>query len=97
MRIRRDERRRDELIAELRTARLVPGCVVSGIEHRKAATIVRTGLPTVDYRRRTLHRHLDEDLFMDLAADAAVRVRRTRRHLLEMRTERAIPSMVDGA
>jgi hypothetical protein len=74
LRIRRGENRRDELIAELQTARLVPACVVSGIEHRLAATIVRAGLPTVEYRRRTLHRHLDEHLFVDIAADAAVRV-----------------------
>jgi hypothetical protein len=65
---------RADLIAELQTARLVTAVVVPGIEHQAAAAILRTGLPTVEHRRRTLQRRIDEHLFLDTAARAGVRV-----------------------
>ncbi|MEV8614974.1 hypothetical protein AB0383_44960 [Amycolatopsis sp. NPDC051373] len=74
LRVHRSYSRHTELIAELQTARLTPACIVKGIEHQNAEAIVRAGLPTVEYRRRTLHRHLDEHLFVDTTADAGVRV-----------------------
>ncbi|MFI5593612.1 hypothetical protein ACIA5G_51910 [Amycolatopsis sp. NPDC051758] len=75
--LRRETRRADhhaELIAELRRSALTPACFVPGIEHQAAAAIVRAGLPTVEHRRRTLHRRIDEHLFLDTTARAAVRV-----------------------
>ncbi|MFC4086539.1 hypothetical protein [Amycolatopsis samaneae] len=45
-----------------------------GIEHQAAAAIVRTGLPTIEHRRRTLHRRIDEHLFLDVDARTGVRV-----------------------
>ncbi|MGW4529160.1 hypothetical protein [Amycolatopsis sp. NPDC004378] len=70
-------RRRDhraELLAELETARLVPAVFVPGIEHQAAEAIVRVSLPTVEHRRRTVQRRIDEHLFLDPASRAGVRV-----------------------
>jgi hypothetical protein len=61
------------LIAELRRAQLIPACSLLGIADPAAAEIVRTGLPTVQHQRRTLHRHTEEHLFLDTAAWAGVR------------------------
>lgn len=68
------EDRNAVLIAQLQAARLVPAVFVPGIEHQAAAAIIRSGLPCVTYRRRTLHRRLDEHLFLDADALTAVRV-----------------------
>ncbi|MEV6639691.1 hypothetical protein [Amycolatopsis sp. NPDC051371] len=76
-RMRRRTRRVDrhaDVIAELQRSRLIPACFVPGIEHQAAAAIVRAGLPTVEHRRRTLQRRIDEHLFLDTTARAAVRV-----------------------
>jgi hypothetical protein len=83
---------RAELIAELQTARLVPAVFLPGIEHQDAGEIVRTGLQGVVYQRRTLHRHINEHLFLDVAARTGVRVmacwddraRRGRMHVAEV-------------
>jgi hypothetical protein len=76
-RLRRETHRADhraELIAELQRSPLTPACFVPGIVHQAAAAIVRAGLPTVEHRRRTLQRRIDEHLFLDTAAWAGVRV-----------------------
>jgi hypothetical protein len=83
---------RAELIAELQTAPLVPAVFLPGIEHQDAGEIVRTGLQGVVYQRRTLHRHINEHLFLDVAARTGVRVmacwddraRRGRMHVAEV-------------
>lgn len=69
-----DEDRYAAVLAELQAAPLVPAVFVPGIEHQAAAAIVRVGLPSVTYRRRTLHRSLDEHVFLDSDARTAVRV-----------------------
>jgi hypothetical protein len=66
--------RHADVIAELQRSRLTPACFVPGIEHQAAAAIVRAGLATVEHRRRTLQRRIDEHLFLDTAARAGVRV-----------------------
>ncbi|HET6287643.1 MAG TPA: hypothetical protein VFG15_12955 [Amycolatopsis sp.] len=68
------EERRADLIAELQTTRLMPAVVVPGIEHQAAAAIVQAGLPIVEYQRRTLHRRIDEHLFLDVPARTGVRI-----------------------
>jgi hypothetical protein len=75
------------LIAELRRAQLFPACSLLGIAHSAATEIVRTGLPTVQHQRRTLHRHTEEHLFLDTATWAGVRVvacRDVRTHRVRM-------------
>ncbi|WP_103349776.1 hypothetical protein [Amycolatopsis sp. CA-128772] len=73
-RIFRTDDRRGALVAALQTAQLSPAVFVPGIEHRAAAAIVRSGLPSVEHRRRTLHRRIDEHLFLDIEAGTGVRV-----------------------
>ncbi|MEC3974285.1 hypothetical protein [Amycolatopsis sp. H20-H5] len=95
-RIWRDEHRRAALITELQSAALVPALFVPGIEHRGAAAIVATGMPTVEYRRRTLHRRIDEHLILDVEAGTGVRVmacwddraHRVRMHVAEVGASR---------
>ncbi|MEV6871670.1 NACHT domain-containing protein [Amycolatopsis sp. NPDC051128] len=70
----RGEDRIHELVAELQTAQLVPAVFVPGIRHQNAAAIVAAGLPEVTYGRRTVHRRLDEYLFLDIEAGGGVRV-----------------------
>ena len=74
-RLSRDEDRLyTAVVTELQTARLRPAAAVPSIGHPAAASIARTGLPTVAYHRRTLHRPVDEHLFIDAGAVAGVRV-----------------------
>ncbi|MER6669214.1 hypothetical protein ABT256_31990 [Amycolatopsis japonica] len=68
------EGRRADLIAELQTTRLAPAVVVPGIEHLAAAAIVQAGLPSVEHQRCTLHRSIDEHLFLDVPARTGVRI-----------------------
>ncbi|WP_103343789.1 hypothetical protein [Amycolatopsis sp. CA-126428] len=70
----RGEDRSHGLVTALQIARLVPAVFVPGIERQNAAAIVAAGLPEVTYRRRTLHRRLDEHLFLDIGAGTGVRV-----------------------
>ena len=69
-----DEDRYAAVLAELQAVPLVPAVFVPGIEHQAAAAIVRVGLATVTYWRRTLHRGLDEHVFLDSDTRTAVRV-----------------------
>lgn len=82
----------DHLVEALQTAQLVPAVFVPGIEHQAAAAIVAVDLPSVVYRRRTLHQCLDEHLFLDVDAGSGVRAmacwdsraHRVRMHIAEV-------------